>query len=136
LNVNETLHVDTSGNRVLVRVTVENRSERTIYVPRGVAGDKALAGPQFEVRDMSNGDPIDYSGKVVKRGPIGAADFVPVKPHGVHRHAIDITDAYAFLHGRHTYQLSYSGHYLANVAEPDRPTAIEPAPVLFSHTGR
>jgi hypothetical protein len=135
-SVSEKVQVEARDGRVLVRVTFDNQSDRTVYVPRTVASDKVLFGNWFEVRDSSNGDPIDYIGPTVKRAPLGKDDFLPVKPHSKHRNTIDITKAYAFMQGRHTYQLSYAGNYVADVKKVEQLTPVEPDSAMFAHVGK
>ena len=134
--VSEKIKVESRDGRVLVRLTIDNQSERTVYVARTVASDTELFGNWFELRDSANGDPIDYVGPTVKRAPLGKADFLAVKPHSRHSNTIDITQAYAFMVGRHTYQLNYAGHFVADVKKLDQVTPVEPDSAMFAHTGR
>ena len=53
-----------------------------------------------------------------------------------HRNTIDITRAYAFMQGRHTYQLSFAGNYLADVKKLEQLTPVEPDSVMFAHVGK
>lgn len=134
--VSETVQVESRNGKVLVRLTVDNQSGRTVYVPRTVASDKELFGNWFELRDSSNGDPLDYIGPTVKRAPLGKDDFLAVKPQSTHRNTIDITQAYAFMQGRHTYQLTYAGHYLKDLKLITQPTLVEPVSAMFAHVGK
>ena len=134
--VSEKVEVGSRNGKVLVRLTIDNQSERTVYVPRTVASDTELFGRWFEVRDSSNGDPIDYIGPTVKRAPLGKDDYLAVKPHSRHRNTIDITGAYAFMPGRHTYQLNYAGSYVADLKKIGQLTPVEPDSVLFAHIGK
>jgi hypothetical protein len=134
--VSEEIQVESRDGKVLVRLTIDNQSERTVYVARTVASDKELFGNWFELRDSANGDPIDYVGPTVKRAPIGKADFLAVKPHSRHSNTIDITRAYAFMVGRHTYQLNYAGSFVADVKKLDQVTPVEPASTMFAHSGK
>jgi hypothetical protein len=134
--VSEKIHVESRDGKVLVRITFDNQSDRTIYVPRTVASDDELFGNWFEVRDSSNGDPLDYVGPTVKRAPLGKDDYLALKPHSKHRNIIDITRAYAFLQGRHTYQVSFSGSYVADLKKIDQLTQVEPDSVMFAHVGQ
>jgi hypothetical protein len=134
--VRETVQVESRNGKVLVRLTVDNQSGRTVYVPRTVASDKELFGNWFELRDSSNGDPIDYIGPTVKRAPLGKDDFLAVKPQSKHRNTIDITQAYAFMQGRHTYQLTYAGHYVTDLKMVAQSTPVEPDSAMFAHVGK
>jgi hypothetical protein len=134
--VTEKVRVESRNGKVLVRLTFENDSDRTVYVPRSVAVDKQLLNPWFEVRDSSNGDPIQYTGPMVKRPPLGKDDYLALKPHSIHRNTIDITHAYAFMAGRHTYQLNFAGNYVADVKQVDQLTAVEPDSVMFAFVGK
>ncbi len=131
--VSEKVQVESRDGKVLVRLTIDNQSDRTVWVARSVATEQELFGNWFEVRDSSNGDPLDYIGPTVKRAPLGKADFVAVKPHSQLKNTIDITRAYAFMQGRHTYQLNYAGSYLADVKKIADATPVEPETVLFAH---
>ena len=135
-SVSEKIQVESRNGKVLVRLTIDNDSDRTVYVPRTVASEKELFGALFELRDSSNGDPVDYVGPMVKRAPLGKDDYLAVKPHSRHRNTIDVTRAYAFMPGRHTYQLSYAGSYLADVKQLAQLTPVEPDSVLFAHIGK
>ena len=134
--VHEMLKVESRDGKVLVRVTIDNQSDHTVYVPRSVASEKEPFGNLFEVRDSSNGDPVNYIGPMVKRGPLGKEDFLPVKPHTRHHNTIDITNAYAFMPGRRAYQLNYSGHYLTDLKKTGQTTPVEPDSVMFAHVGK
>lgn len=134
--VSEKMQVESRDGKVLVRLTIDNQSAQTVYVPRTVASDKELFGNWFEVRDSSNGDPIDYVGPTVKRAPLARKDFLAVKPHSRHSNTIDITEAYAFMAGRHTYQLNYAGNFVSDVKKIDQVTPVEPDSVLFAHVGK
>ena len=134
--VSEKVQVESRSGKVLVRVTFENNSDRTVYVARSVASDKELFGAWFDVRHSSNGDPVDYIGPTVKRAPLGRDDYLPIKPHARHQNTIDITAAYAFMAGRRTYQLNFAGNYAVDVTQIAKLTAVEPASVMFAHVGK
>jgi hypothetical protein len=130
------VQVDSRDGKVLVRVTIDNQSDHTIYVPRTVASARELFGNWFEVRDSSNGDPLDYIGPAAKHAPLGKDDFLAVKPRTTHRNTIDITQAYAFMQGRHAYQLNYAGNYVADVKKIGQLTPVEPDSVMFAYVGK
>lgn len=133
--VSEKLQVDSRDGKVLVRLTFDNQSDSTVYLPRTLASDKEPTGNWFKVRDSSNGDPLDYTGPMVKRKPLGKGDFLPLKPHSKHHNTIDITHAYAFMQGRHAYQLEFAGHYATDLKQLETLTPAEPASVMFAHVG-
>ncbi|WEF34564.1 hypothetical protein [Pseudoduganella chitinolytica] len=133
------LAVDTAGGHVRVNVQVENRGKQTVYVPRALASASQLDGRLFDVRDARTGAEIPYQGRMVKRGPLTAADFLAVPAGGTHRHSIDITPAYAFAPGPHEYRLSYAGQagsdVQALVAGSAGAALVAPA-VTFKYTAR
>lgn len=131
--VSEKLQVESGNGKVLVRLTIENVGERPVYVLKALATGTEALGPRFEVRDGSNGDLLDYTGPAVKRGPPGKDDFVALKPHSTLHATFDITRAYPFLQGRHTYQLSYAGDYVSDIKRVDQVTTLELEPVMFAH---
>lgn len=113
-DVSMALAVDAGEGQVRVTVHLENRGARPVFVPRAVAAATQLDGRLFDVRDARTGQEVPYQGRMVKRGPLTADDFVVLAPHATHRHTIDITPAYAFLPGPHDYRLAYAGSYGAD----------------------
>lgn len=134
MNVHASLSVDAKHDKVLVTFRAENLSERRAWLPRTVAADQALTGRLFDLREHPGGAEVAYTGPWVKRGPMTAADFVELAPHSAHTHTIDITDAYDFKPGQHSYEIRYEGGALPDVRQLDATRAIEAAPVVFSHT--
>lgn len=134
--VSQKLSVDTHDGKVLVKVTVDNQSDKPVYVARSLMNATEPEGRIFEVRDSSNGDPLDYVGMMVKRPPPGKKDFVAVKPHSKLSNTIDITQSYHFQVGRHAYQVNFAGSYLTDLNKLDQETAVEPVSVMFAHVGQ
>jgi hypothetical protein len=133
--VRHQLEVETGEGRVQVRLTIENRGETTIWVPREVAAGDELTGRRFEVLD-AKGKALDYTGMMVKRSALTAADWQEVKPHSMHMNTIDITPAYAFRKGKHSYTIRYDGPWLADVGKLEELGHSPAQPVKFSFTGR
>ena len=129
--VRHQLEVETGSGKVKVRLTVENRSDRPIWVPREVAAGDELTGRRFEVLD-AKGAPLDYTGMMVKRGALTAGDYQEVKPHSMHMNTIDITPTYAFREGKNSYEIRYDGPYLEDVKQLDALSHSPAAPVRFS----
>jgi hypothetical protein len=134
LKVVHRIDVATEAGKVLVHVKVENHSDRTIYVPREIAAEKELTGRRFEVRELAANTSVDYTGRMVKRGPLTAADYQAVGPRAMHLNTIDITNTYAFQKGRHSYELSYAGPWLADVTRLDQVSYSPSSPVRFTYT--
>lgn len=128
-----TLQVDSRAGQVLVHVTVHNRGPGTVYIPRALAADLHPLGKTFMLSAEPGAVPVDYIGRMVKRGPIGPADFVAVEPHGTLRHTLDISNSYAFLPGAHRYTLRYTGAAVHDLAQLDRTEALVAAPASFTH---
>lgn len=122
--------------QVLVKITIDNQSEQTIFVPRALAKPGEPDGNLFDVRDSSNGDPLDYLGRMVKRPPPGKKDYVAIKPHAKLINTVDIGKSYRFVGGRHAYQINFNGSYLGNLEQLEQQTQIEPASAMFAHVGR
>jgi hypothetical protein len=127
--VSETLRVESTGGKVLVHVTVNNGTDKPIWAPAALVRAKVLTRREFDVR--SRGEPVDYTGRMVKRGPITADDFVKVNSHAKVENTIDITDSYAWAPSPSAYTLGIEGNYLPDVALLDRPTLVATAPVDF-----
>ena len=128
--------VQSHDGQVLAKITIDNQSDHTVFVPRVLAQEGEPAGNLFDVRDSSNGDPLDFIGMMVKRPPPGKKDFVAVKPHNKLSNTLDISNAYRFVSGRHAYQISLNGSYLSDLNKLDQLTPIEPVAVMFAHVGR
>ena len=134
--VTEKVSVASTDGKVLVKVTVVNQSDKLVYVPRSLMTATEPEGRMFDVRDSSNGDPLDYTGMMVKRPPPGKQDYVAVKPHSKLSNTIDITQSYRFQTGRHAYQINLASSYLSDLNKLDQETAVEPATAMFAHVGQ
>ena len=129
--VRHQLEVETRDGKVRVQLIVQNNGDTTIYVPREVAAGDELTGRRFDLRD-AKGNPLDYTGMMVKRGALTAADYQAVAPNTMHMNTIDITPTYAFKKGRHSYEIRYDGPYLTDVAQLDAVKQSPAEPVKFS----
>ncbi|HEU5437254.1 MAG TPA: hypothetical protein VFU95_12610 [Telluria sp.] len=129
--------VETRDGQVLATLTINNQGDSTVYVPRVFLKEGEPEGRLFEVRDSSNGDPLDYIGMMVKRPPPTKKDFVAVKPHSKVSNTLDISNSYRFVSGRHAYQISLNAGYLTDLNKLEQQNAIEPAAaVMFAHVGQ
>ncbi|PWF48887.1 hypothetical protein [Massilia glaciei] len=133
--VSQSVSVDTRAGRVVVQFTVNNRTEANVFVPKAVASDKELSAQVFEIRS-GGGDPVAYTGPVVKRKALGADDFTEIRARMRHRNKIDITDSYDFKKGTHHYELTYVGSYLSDPHQLGKLSTLALAPVQFTYTGR
>jgi hypothetical protein len=120
--VSEALRVETPGQRVLVHFSATNTGDAAVYLPAAVASAQTLTRREFDV--LADGKPVPYAGRMVKRGPLTADDYVKLAPHATLANTIDITDAYAWPAGSHAYTVSYDGSYLTDLAHLDAPTAV------------
>jgi hypothetical protein len=136
MNVHASLSVDARHDKVLVTFKIENRGERRVGLPREIAADTELSRRLFDLREHPGEAEVPYTGRMVKRGPLGLEDYVELAPHSAHTHTIDITHAYAFKPGTHTYMIRYDGAGLADVRQLDTAAGISTEAVMFSHTGR
>jgi hypothetical protein len=91
------LNVDSRGGQVRVHVTIHNSGSTTACIPRTLAGDPQPLGKTFTLTAGPGATPVDYAGRMVKRGQIGPADFTAVKPRSTLRHTLDIGSSDAFL---------------------------------------
>lgn len=130
--VSEQVQVDAGGGKVVVRLKADNRGARPVYVPKELFQDGELVRPVFEIRDAATGAEVEYIGRKVKRGPITKDDYVALKPGASKTNSIDITRSYDFQPGQHTYQLSYAGSYLNDLAALDAATPVAVAPATFT----
>jgi len=136
VNVHHRLEVETGAGKVKVRVLIENRGDQPVWIPREIALADDLSGPRFDLRTSE--DAVAYTGRMVKRAALGPADYLEVKPQTTQLNTIDITDAYAFKPGQHSYEIRYAGPWLASLGKLDAASikASPAIPVKFSHTGR
>ena len=136
MDVHASLSVDARHDKVLVTFKFENRDERRIGLPREVAADTELSRRLFDLRRHPGGAELPYTGRMVKRAALTLDDYVELPPHSVRTHTIDITRAYAFEPGTHTYVIRYQGEVLADVRRLESAVELSTEPVTFSHTGR
>lgn len=136
VNVHHRLEVETGAGKVKVRVLIENRGDAPVWIPREIALGDDLSAPRFAL--SSTQEAVAYTGRMVKRAALGPADYLEVKPQTTHLNTIDITQAYAFKPGQHSYEIRYAGPWLAGLGKLDAGSIkSSPAlPVRFSHTGR
>jgi hypothetical protein len=130
----QTAKVVSQDGKVLVTMTVENDSGKTIYVPKAVFKDKELFGRVFDLRSPGTRAEIEYTGPMVKRGPYTKDDYVAVKSGGKLSNTLDISRSYAFMKGTHRYELHYAGSMLPGLDKVDDATPVTVAPVTFTHT--
>ena len=134
--LSETLAVASHDGHLLVTVAFDNRGQHTVYVPKAVASEAELLGPLFEIRDTAGGEPLEYQGKMVKRGALTADDFVAIKAHAKRQHTFDIAQSYAFKPGLHTYKLSYEAIYLPQSRALAAQQRLAVEPVTFSYDAK
>lgn len=134
--ISQQVQVESKAGKVLVHLTVDNASDKPVFVPKAVFEDDELFGKLFEIRNLTTGAEVDYIGPMVKRGPFTAEDYLKVNARSKHSNTIDITRSYDFKPGINKYQLTYSGNYLGNLAKLESVGAASIAPVTFTHTGK
>ncbi len=122
---------DANGHAVL-HIALANHLQQAAKVPRALATEKEMFGKLFDVRDADTGEPLEYQGIMVKRGPLTEADYLTMAPGGRRNNSIDLSRAYVFKTGRHAYTIAYAGHYLLDGKE--MPLIL--GPVRFEFTGR
>lgn len=126
------LSVKSQDGRPVAHIALANRSAQAVKVLHALADEEEMFGKLFELHDAASGQPLEYQGIMVKRGPLTDADYLAMGPGARRRNAIDLGRAYAFKPGRHAYTISYRGHYLQGGKE--MPLTV--GPVRFEHTGR
>jgi hypothetical protein len=136
MNVHASLSVDARHDKVLVTIKIENRGGHRIGLPREIAADTELSRRVFDLRRHPGGAELPYTGRMVKRGALTLDDYIELPPHSARTHTIDITRAYAFEPGTHTYVIRYQGAVLADVRQLESAAELSTEPVTFSHTGR
>ncbi|MDB5748473.1 MAG: hypothetical protein JWP72_3321 [Massilia sp.] len=135
VDVKHSIDIETPAGRVLVQLTVINQGRGTVWIPREILAEKELTGRRFDIRDFSN-RPVDYTGKMVKRAALTAADYQALEPGKMLMNTIDITQTYAFKKGRHSYNIGYTGPVLADIRKLEALTEFPARPVSFVYTGR
>ncbi|MDQ1922542.1 hypothetical protein [Massilia pseudoviolaceinigra] len=134
VGVSEKVAVASRGGKVLVTLTVSNKTAQPIYLWKVTYQSKQLFGPEFDISVAGSAAPVNYIGPMVKRAPPGPDDYIKVEPNGVLRNTIDITGAYDFLPGKRRYRLSHTGSYVLDLQQLDNPVAMKPASTVFTHT--
>jgi hypothetical protein len=133
VSVKHSMDIKTPPGKVLVEMTFTNQGKTTVWLPREMAAGTELTGARFDLRD-AGGKPIAYTGKMVKRAALTAADYQPLAPGKMLTNTIDITHTYAFAKGRHNYNIGYTGPVLADVKQLDKPLEFPARPVSFIAT--
>ena len=135
VDVKHSIDIETPNGKVLVQLTVINQGRATVWIPREILAEKELTGRRFDVRDFGN-RPIDYTGKMVKRAALTAADYQALEPGKMLMNTIDITQTYAFKKGRHSYNIGYAGPVLADIRKLETLAEFPARPVAFVYSGR
>lgn len=126
------LAVKDADSHAVLHISLVNHMPHTVKVPRALASETEMYGKLFDLRDAETGQPLEYQGIMVKRGPLTEADYLAMAPGARRRNAIDLSRAYVFKPGRHAYSISYSGFYLLDGKE----MPLIAGPVRFEFTGR
>lgn len=96
----------TGQQEINVRLTITNKTDETISVPRPELPQKTLATPIFSVTD-SSGEAVRYVGPLIKWGPKALKETVNFAP-GTHReYTVNLGRSYQF--GNGTYKIEYVG---------------------------
>jgi hypothetical protein len=132
--VSEKVAVASRDGKVLVTLTVSNKSRQPIYLWKVTYEGQQLFGPDFDISVAGSAAPLNYIGPMVKRAPPQPGDFLTLEPNGVHSNTIDITRSYDFLPGMQRYRLSHTGSYVSDLRQLDNPLAMKPAATTFTHT--
>ena len=74
VNVHHRLEVETGAKSVKVRVLIENRGDRSVWIPREIALGDDLSAPRFNLRTPL--EEVAYTGRMVKRAALGPADYL------------------------------------------------------------
>jgi hypothetical protein len=130
VDVKHSIDIDTPPGKILVELTFTNQGRNTVWIPRELAAERELTGRRFDVRD-AGGRPVAYTGKMVKRAALTAADYQPLEPGKMLMNTIDITNTYAFEKGRHNYNIGYAGPVVADIKQLDKQAEFPARPVSF-----
>lgn len=129
--VTAAMTAESKDGRVLLRLRFDNGGADPAWVPAAVANDEDLTRREFDIV-AEDGARVDYIGPMVKRGALGAEDYIRIAPHGRLAHTLDITDSYAWKAGAHTYTVRWEGHWLPNVAKLGRSVPLAAGPATFT----
>jgi hypothetical protein len=124
--------VNDAGGHAMLHVALDNRMPVAVNVPRALAAEEEMYGKLFDIRDTETGQPLQYQGIMVKRGPLTEDDYVIMPPGSLRNNTIDLSRDYVFKAGRHAYSISYAGQYLMDGKE----MPLTEGPVHFEFTGR
>ncbi|HEX5757204.1 MAG TPA: M35 family metallo-endopeptidase, partial [Arenimonas sp.] len=114
---------DAFSGRIQFKLT--NNGQRAVKVPYWqlpLAGDEAK---QFDV--MLDGQPVTYTGKMIKRGKPSAKDFVMLRPGETRVFNVDLSE---------TYDLQKSGQYSVRFRSFLQNAQTEDGALLASKSGR
>lgn len=95
-----------SSDDVVINVAIKNQTNQTLSVLKYQLPSAVLESPLFEV--SRNGEAVNYTGKLVKRGKPGADDYVVLKPGQQIQQQIELSSQYDFSDGGQ-YSIRYVG---------------------------
>ena len=95
------------GFLAAVEVTITNTSNKTARVPKWQLPDASGQSELFQI--TRDGQPVDYVGKMVKRGVPRAKDFAILRPGQTLRTVVDLSA---------DYDISKPGQYSVTMAKP------------------
>jgi hypothetical protein len=135
MRVKHSIDILTPPGKLLVKLTFVNQGSTPVWILRELASGTELTAARFDMRD-AGGKPVAYTGKMVKRGPLTASDYQQLLPGKVLTNTIDISGAYAFMPGRHNYNIGYTGPVLGDIAQLGALREFGARPVSFIYAAR
>ena len=108
--------VQPAGGPVLVRIRLRNQGQQPLAVLDWQTPLEGLLADIFTIRPAAGGEPLPYTGPVVKRGDPEADEYVHIPPGGEASEEVDVSLAYDLTRPG-VYRVSFRGS-LRDVTAP------------------
>jgi len=95
-----------ASDDIVLNVTIKNQTSQTLSVLKYQLPGAVLESPLFEI--SRNGEVVNYTGKLVKRGRPTAEDYLVLKPGQLIQQQIELSSQYDFKDGGQ-YSIRYVG---------------------------
>ena len=115
MSITADLNILVSNSTVRAHLMIRNGSPEAVRLERSKVFDSGeISNSLFEI--TSGETPIAYIGKMAKLRKPGPEDFINLNAGQQYETTVDISNAYAFLPGSHTYAAVYKAFH----SYPDR----------------
>jgi len=108
--VSAELEVEVKESGIMGRLRFTNHSKQAVSLEK-INGclDGVIENNVFRI--VSDGKSVEYSGILAKRQPPGPGDFRKIEPGRTLETVVNLSKAYDFFPGSHTYRVTYKAYH-------------------------